>query len=130
MDAFDISRTFVRLDADGGASSFGVTREVWSAGGAASTYDRVMGTFAFETDEDLHRDQAEMHPAGDEVLVVLEGAITVVLEHESGPEPVHIDAGQAAVVPQGLFHHLEVRTPGRLLFVNSRRDMQHRPAQG
>lgn len=55
-----------------------------------------------------------------------DGAISVMVE---GAGEIRVDAGCAAIVPRGAWHRLAVHEPGRLLFVNSRMQMQSRPAR-
>ena len=42
----------------------------------------------------------EMHPDGDEVLIMVSGVIDVDLELDAGTETVRLESGQALVVPQ------------------------------
>lgn len=44
--------------------------------------------------------EGEMHPDGDEILVLLSGSVTVVLEDEDPPRRVALAPGRALVVPR------------------------------
>jgi hypothetical protein len=110
---FDLSATFVHLRDGGGAESVNVTPAFWS-GDAGKSYDRLVGAFDFRSSADLHSSMQEMHPAADEVLYVVSGAIDVVLE-EGGTEQTLT---------------LVMRQPGRLVFINSRTNMQARRRRG
>jgi mannose-6-phosphate isomerase-like protein (cupin superfamily) len=46
----------------------------------------------------------EMHPDGDELLYLVSGAVTVTLELSGGNTQVDLGAGDAIVVPQGVWH--------------------------
>lgn len=70
----------------------------------------------------------EIHPQADELLLVVSGALDVVLEGDDAERTVPLEAGQAAIVPRGVWHRLVMRRPGRLVFINNRRDMQSRRA--
>ena len=59
----------------------------------------------------------EMHPDGDELLVLVSGAVTVTLELPAGSTDVELGAGEAIVVPQGVWHQVITRVPGQLLQV-------------
>jgi mannose-6-phosphate isomerase-like protein (cupin superfamily) len=59
----------------------------------------------------------EMHPAGDEVLYLLSGAMEVILEERDGNRVVELHAGEACLVPRGVWHRQLVRTAGDLLAI-------------
>jgi mannose-6-phosphate isomerase-like protein (cupin superfamily) len=73
----------------------------------------------------------ERHPAGQEVLLVLSGAISVYLrDHRDGREPfAALMAGQAFVVPAGQWHRLTVEEPADLLALTPRAETQHERVQ-
>ncbi len=59
----------------------------------------------------------EMHPDGDELLYLISGAVTVALELPDGDRLVDLGAGDAIVVPKGVWHKITMRRPGQLLHV-------------
>jgi mannose-6-phosphate isomerase-like protein (cupin superfamily) len=59
----------------------------------------------------------EMHPDGDELLFLVSGAITVTLELADGNTDVDLRAGDALVVPQGVWHQIAVVEPGQLIHI-------------
>jgi hypothetical protein len=71
----------------------------------------------------------EMHPDGDEVLFVFSGRFHVSLELDAEPEPrkVELRAGDALVVPRGVWHLVEVQEAGRLVHVTPGPGGDHRP---
>ena len=73
-------------------------------------------------------DHWERHPDGDEFLLVLSGAMTVVLEEGSGRREVPVKAGEAFVVPTGVWHTFLVSEPGELIFATAGNGSEHRPA--
>lgn len=121
---FDLSTTFIHLRDGGGAEPLEVTPSFWRE--SSEGYDRLVGTFDFDSPEDLHSSMQEMHPEADEVLFVVSGAIDVVLQETDSERTVALEAGQAAIVPRGVWHRLVMRRPGSLLFINSRTGMQSR----
>jgi mannose-6-phosphate isomerase-like protein (cupin superfamily) len=123
--AFDLAKTFIHLDDEGGAETVKVSRSFFS-GSAAARYARLVGAFDFRTSEDLHSSMQELHPEADEVLFLAAGAIDVVLEEGGGERTIALEAGEAAIVPRGVWHRLVMRRPGRLVFINSRAGMQSR----
>lgn len=125
--AFDLSTTFVHLADGGGAETVELTPSFWGESGG-TPYDRLVGVFDFGSSEDLHASMQEMHPEADEVLFLVSGAIDIVLKEADGERAVALEAGQAAIVPRGVWHRLVMRHPGRLLFINSRAGMESRNA--
>jgi mannose-6-phosphate isomerase-like protein (cupin superfamily) len=69
----------------------------------------------------------EMHPDGDELLLLLSGAALVELEEETGTRRVALAPGQALVVPKGVWHRVRLREPSRLLHVTPGPGGEHRP---
>ena len=125
--SFDLATTFVHLRDGGDAEAVKVTPSFWRGSAAGIVYDRVVGAFEFTSAKDLHSSMQEMHPLADELLILASGAIDVNLEEAGVERTIALEAGQAAIVPRGVWHRLVMRRPGRLLFINSRTDMQSRP---
>ena len=69
----------------------------------------------------------EMHPAGDEVIYLVSGAMDLVLDAPEGERIVELRAGRACVVPRGIWHRGLVREPGQALFITRGKGTQHRP---
>jgi mannose-6-phosphate isomerase-like protein (cupin superfamily) len=59
----------------------------------------------------------EMHPDGDELLYLVSGAVTVTLELSGGNTQVDLGAGDAIVVPHGVWHQVTTREPGQLIHI-------------
>lgn len=58
----------------------------------------------------------EMHLDGDELLYLVEGAVDLVLDEESGERCASLQPGQAFVVPRGVWHRVVVKEPCCLLY--------------
>jgi mannose-6-phosphate isomerase-like protein (cupin superfamily) len=126
---FDLAGTFIHLRDGGDAEQVELTPAFWGGSTAGKPhYDRLVGAFDFDSSEDLHSSMQEMHPEADEVLFLVSGAIDVVLQEANEERTLALEAGQAAIVPRGMWHRLVVRQAGRLLFINSRTGMQSRQA--
>jgi quercetin dioxygenase-like cupin family protein len=67
-----------------------------------------------------------MHPAGDEILFMLEGKATFLLESSDGLREVTLSAGRLLVIPKGLWHAAKVSEPARLLTITAGQGTQHR----
>jgi mannose-6-phosphate isomerase-like protein (cupin superfamily) len=122
---FSLTDTFVRMRSDGGMDLEPLTPLFWS-GAYATAGDRVVTVFEYASSDDLHSDVLEVHPDGDELIVVLAGAIDLITESSDSEVVAGLDAGQAAVVRRGTSHRLSMRSPGRLLSINVRSGMQSR----
>jgi mannose-6-phosphate isomerase-like protein (cupin superfamily) len=66
----------------------------------------------------------EMHPDGDELIIVLEG--TVVVEYD-GRGGVSVGAGQAHIVPRGVWHRVLPQGNCRLLYATPGPSFEVRP---
>jgi mannose-6-phosphate isomerase-like protein (cupin superfamily) len=69
----------------------------------------------------------EMHPEGDELLVLLSGALDIVLDEAAGQRTVALETGQTCLVPRGTWHRQIVRRPAVELGLTYGRSTQHRP---
>jgi quercetin dioxygenase-like cupin family protein len=58
----------------------------------------------------------ERHPAGDEIVVLLSGAATFVLEGRDKPVEVR-EPGAFAIVPRGVWHTAKTKVPTTMLFI-------------
>jgi len=70
----------------------------------------------------------EMHPAGDELVVCVEGAMTVHQEQPDGSVvSVTLGPGDYAINRPGVWHTADVPERARALFVTSGLGTEHRP---
>jgi mannose-6-phosphate isomerase-like protein (cupin superfamily) len=124
-EAFDLATTYVQLDDGPAATAVPVDEHFWE------TIDRhpglhggrLVGTFHNAQDWDIW----EMHPAGDELVCLLSGAIDVVLDGEHGERLVALEPGETCIVPRGVWHRAIVREPGDTLHITRGAGTQHRP---
>ena len=73
-------------------------------------------------------DSWEMHPAGDELVVCLSGAITLHQElADGGARTVHLGPGEYAINPPGAWHTADVDGPATALFITAGEGTRHRP---
>lgn len=130
----NLRQTYLHLDGAGGALPVPLTATFWQE---LTTGDHRSPAVARVANEDGWLvaaysvtgdiDHWEMHPRGDEILIMLSGAIDVVLEQpESDNRTVALPAGAACLVPRGTWHRLLPRAPGRLLALTYGKDTQHR----
>jgi quercetin dioxygenase-like cupin family protein len=72
----------------------------------------------------------ERHPDGDELLYMIAGEATVVLERTEGEELVALSAGTACLVPRGLWHRVIPRGEITLLYATPGPHTERRPLAG
>lgn len=75
----------------------------------------VLGAFSLATADDVHPDLWEMHPGGDEVLILLAGALALTYADGAHHGSTELRANQGLVMPRGVWHRLALRAPGLLL---------------
>ena len=69
----------------------------------------------------------EMHPDADELLYLVSGRIEVRLELDGGDRTVVVEAGQALVVPRGVWHRIHLLEAGQLVHITPGPSGDHRP---
>jgi quercetin dioxygenase-like cupin family protein len=70
----------------------------------------------------------EMHPAGDEVVYCIGGAMTLHQEFPDGRrEAISIRAGEYAINPPGVWHTADVDGEAEALFITPGWGTEHRP---
>jgi mannose-6-phosphate isomerase-like protein (cupin superfamily) len=123
---FDPFATLIHLREDGRALPVAWTPDVFRRL-VTGDRDRVIGAKHGAEPADFHADEWEVHPAGDELLYLLTGAIDAVLDEPGGEREVNLRGGQALLVPQGVWHRLILRQPSDLLFITPVSGTLHRP---
>jgi mannose-6-phosphate isomerase-like protein (cupin superfamily) len=69
----------------------------------------------------------EMHPAGDEIVVLLSGAATFVLDEGGSKRQVTLSKpGDFVIVPKATWHTARITQPASMLFVTPGEGTQHR----
>ena len=72
----------------------------------------------------------EMHPDGDELLFLISGHVSVLLEGQDAQRVLELRPGQAVVVPRGVWHRVLLNEPSQLLHITPGPGGQHRPLPG
>ena len=68
----------------------------------------------------------EMHPEGDEFILVLSGRLVLHMDDAGQRWSEEVAAGQFVIIPRGVWHTADVREPGRSVFVTAGANTQHR----
>ena len=72
----------------------------------------------------------ERHPAGDELVVCLSGAMTVIQERPDGSyAETRLGPGDYAINPPGVWHTADIAETASALFITAGRGTEHRPRQ-
>jgi len=122
--AFSPFGTFVQLEPRGTITPITVDTAFW-----VGLRDRRIDGFLVGAVRISRNFSWEMHPDGDELLYVLEGAIEIVQENDGDQHSTDVPAGRAWIIPRGVWHRVIVREPGKLLFFTPGPRTEHRPAR-
>jgi mannose-6-phosphate isomerase-like protein (cupin superfamily) len=118
-EPIDMSNSIIDLDHEGRAS---VRPYVY---GPPKRIDGYSFGAPYITGDPPHN--GEMHPDGDELLYLIDGAVDVLLEEPNGEHVVSLGPGQALVVPKGTWHKVMLREPSRLIHLTPGPGGDHRP---
>jgi mannose-6-phosphate isomerase-like protein (cupin superfamily) len=123
----DLGSTFVVLQPDQRAAL------VQNAPGVFEELDRrfsgfkghvLIATFAFDADWPTW----ERHPAGDELVCLLSGSATLVLDGDGGQQAVELSKpGEYVLVPRGTWHTARTRVATNMLFVTPGEGTENKP---
>jgi mannose-6-phosphate isomerase-like protein (cupin superfamily) len=76
------------------------------------------------------RHNGEMHPDADELLLLITGGVDVLLEVDGGIQTLELSAGDACVVPKGVWHRIRLRQePSQLVHITPGPGGQWRPLE-
>jgi mannose-6-phosphate isomerase-like protein (cupin superfamily) len=125
----DLDTTFLRLRGDGSMEPLPVGTDFWPrlmAGQLGDFHHEYLVTTARY---DADWPGWEQHPLGEEVVILLSGAVTFVLEQDGGTREVELGAqGAFVLVPRGTWHTAKVKSPSQLLFITAGEGTRGRPA--
>lgn len=124
MPAFDLETTYLSLDGEGRVARHPVDDAFWA------TIDRnadLLGTLVGAHVSTADWPHWEMHPEGEEVLVQLEGEMTLLLDEPAGERRVAMTPGATCVVPRGVWHRALVPATSRFLAITYGAGTRHRP---
>jgi mannose-6-phosphate isomerase-like protein (cupin superfamily) len=135
-DTFDLLKNYFLLEPDGAAIVLTGGMDFWSQLMSGDPTDpgirRLMGSERGRllTVLTMNADWTnwEMHPVGDELLFMLEGSATFLLDRLDGVREVPLNAGRLLVIPRGVWHTAKLSGPARLLAITPGHSTQHKPA--
>ena len=123
----DLASIYLRLRPNASVETLPGGESFWqqlAAGELGSFHNEFLAIIhQFDTDWPI----SEMHPNGDEVVCLLSGAVTFVLELSGGTKVMQLNSsGEFVVVPQGTWHTAKTKVPTRMLFITAGEGTQHR----
>jgi mannose-6-phosphate isomerase-like protein (cupin superfamily) len=123
----DLTSTYLHLGVGSEVRQIPVTDDFWPTIDQRADLQRgrLITSFAHDADWDVW----EMHPEGDEVIVVLTGSVTFHLDDGASTQSVAVTALHGVVVPKGTWHTADVPEPGQILVITWGEGTQHRPRE-
>jgi mannose-6-phosphate isomerase-like protein (cupin superfamily) len=127
----DALSTYVVLGAGGRAQTVEGGADFWSALTRGERPEVEVGTLIAAFDAEGPLGAWEMHPQGEELVLLVAGRARFHLDHGREREAVELRApGAFVLVPRGTWHRIEALEPSKLLFVTYGAGTQHRGAEG
>jgi len=84
----------------------------------------LVATFSFDADWTTW----ERHPAGDELVCLLSGSATLVLDRDGARETIELQKpGEYVLVPKGAWHTARTHVPTNMLFVTPGEGTENKP---
>ena len=121
---FDLATTYLALADGPGAKRIEVGPDFWATIDERTDLSgRLVAIFPYDADWNSW----EMHPDGDEIVVLLSGAVDLVLDVPGGHRTVELRDRGAAVVPRGVWHTANVLGPSEALHITRGAGTTHRP---
>jgi mannose-6-phosphate isomerase-like protein (cupin superfamily) len=126
--ARDIQSTYLHFRNDGRASVLPTSASFWEelASGKFPELDqgRLMSAFTFAEPWPTW----ERHPEGEELVMLLAGAATLVLDDEGDERALSLNqVGAYVLIPQGVWHTARTSVPTTMLFLTPGAGTEHRP---
>lgn len=124
---YNLESTFLRLRSDVSVEPLAVDDGFWQKLGRGELGDfhneYLVTSHAFNSDWPAW----EMHPNGDEMVCLLAGAVTFIVEQDGGHREFELrGSGDYLIVPKGAWHTARVSEPSRMLFITAGEGTQHR----
>ena len=70
----------------------------------------------------------EIHPAGDEVVILTQGEVTFVVDIDGEHHSVHLDQpGTYVIVPRNTWHTARTRVPTQMIFITPGEGTENKP---
>jgi len=123
--AFDLRTTYVHLEDGGAARHIPVTPDFWAKIGERADLHAGRLVTSFRMSDDW--DHWEMHPAGDELIILVSGAVEFRLQNAEGERTFEMRGSSAYLIPRGTWHVARVLEPCEMFVITAGAGTQVRP---
>lgn len=124
MRPIDLTETYLQLHDGAEVEMLDVDEQFWET--IDERADLQTGRLVMASAMTADWDGWEMHPAGDEVILVTEGTVRV---HTDGADPIEVSAPDLVLMPAGTWHTMDVVEAARVVTITAGAGTQHRPRQ-
>lgn len=121
MQPIDLADTYLHLDRGADLATIPVDENFWATIGQRA--DLADGRLMMAASVTADWTGWEMHPEGDEVILVTDGSVRV---HTESGAPVVVRAPELVVMPAGTWHTIDVIEPARVVTITWGAGTQHR----
>jgi uncharacterized cupin superfamily protein len=126
----NLQSTYLRLGTDSAIETLPVANDFWPkliAGELGSFHNEYLVT-CYTYDKDWP--SWERHPNGDEIVCLLSGAVTVILEGNDDNTLIELRRmGDYAFIPKGTWHTAKTTQATTMLFITAGEGTENRAAQ-
>jgi mannose-6-phosphate isomerase-like protein (cupin superfamily) len=123
-----LEHTYLHLRPDNSAKAVNVTSDFWSALGSGKRPELDAGRLMLQFDGTEDWSTWERHPEGEEVVLLVAGEATLVLEAPRGVVLHHLKRpGDFVLVPRNVWHTAKVKNFCTLLFVTPGKGTETKP---
>ncbi|MCJ8519084.1 mannose-6-phosphate isomerase-like protein (cupin superfamily) [Pseudorhizobium tarimense] len=131
-DPFELSNNRIHMEEGPRMRPLAVTADFWErlADDPQLTGGRLLSFYSANEPGDVHPDVWEMHPEGDELLIVCSGALDLELERSDSTCTVGLSPQTAFIVPAGIWHRLLLNEPSVLIAITNPSGTKHKRADG
>ena len=120
----DLETTYLGLSGDGEVTQMKVGPDFWPTLDENPLMRPTLVSFGRGEGDWPHW---EMHPKGDEVLILLEGSLTLIIDQDGQESRLDMTSGQTFVMPKGAWHRAVAQRGVRMIFMTYGEGTQHRP---
>jgi quercetin dioxygenase-like cupin family protein len=131
---FDLSQTPIHLGSQVGADNpavplpgFGFDGAAFEAYAAEHCTPDVPGRLVMVCSTPTDWSAWECHPAGDEIVIVLEGKAVFIQEIDGKERRAAVGPGSTMINPAGVWHTADVAEPMKAVYITPCPGTQHRP---
>ena len=126
--AHELTSTYVHLGEGGTSTALEVTASFWPDLMASKLAHLGPGRLVIQACFADDWSNWEMHPNGDEVVLLLAGEVDLVLEQKGGHRTVELRSlGSFALIPRGIWHTANTDRASSMLFITAGEGTEHRP---